>query len=80
MVSCEQVQNLEAQLEDSCVKKQLEDLQRQLELLEEEKKETEGQLLQAEKKNDELQKRGETKFTTRGRRVKGHRLDVKVAE
>lgn len=54
-----QVQNLEAQLEQSCVKEQLEALQRQLEMLEEEKKEVEGQLEEAEKKNRELEDTGE---------------------
>lgn len=58
-MGCVQVQNLEAQLEQSCVKKQLEALQRQLELLEVEKKEVEGQLEEAEKKSRELEDRGE---------------------
>lgn len=52
------MQSLEAQLEQSCVKKQLETLQRQLELLEVEKKEVEGQVEQAGKKNKELEDRG----------------------
>uniref|UniRef100_A0A3B4U344 Shootin-1 n=1 Tax=Seriola dumerili TaxID=41447 RepID=A0A3B4U344_SERDU len=51
----QKVQSLEAQLEQSCVKKQLEALQRQLELLEVEKKESEGRLERAEKKNEELE-------------------------
>ncbi|MEQ2255460.1 hypothetical protein ILYODFUR_014109 [Ilyodon furcidens] len=54
----QKVESLKAQLEESCVKKQLQDLQRQLELLEVEKKEVEGRLEQAEKKNEELEKRG----------------------
>ncbi|XP_022616109.1 LOW QUALITY PROTEIN: shootin-1-like [Seriola dumerili] len=53
----QKVQSLEAQLEQSCVKKQLEALQRQLELLEVEKKESEGRLERAEKKNEELESR-----------------------
>uniref|UniRef100_A0A3Q2TNJ9 Si:dkey-280e21.3 n=1 Tax=Fundulus heteroclitus TaxID=8078 RepID=A0A3Q2TNJ9_FUNHE len=53
----QKVQSLEAQLEASSVKKQLQDLQRQLELLEVEKKEAEGRLEQAEKKNAELEER-----------------------
>lgn len=40
------------------MKEQLEVLQRQLELLELEKKEVEGRLEQAEKKNEELESRG----------------------
>lgn len=52
------MQSLEAQFQESCVKKQLQDLQRQLELLEVEKKEVEGRLEQTEKKNEELEKRG----------------------
>uniref|UniRef100_A0A8C7YGY1 Si:dkey-280e21.3 n=1 Tax=Oryzias sinensis TaxID=183150 RepID=A0A8C7YGY1_9TELE len=55
----QKVQNLEAQLEQSCVKEHLEALQRQLELLEEEKKEVEGQLEEAQKKNRELEDTGE---------------------
>uniref|UniRef100_A0A3B4Y8Y2 Si:dkey-280e21.3 n=1 Tax=Seriola lalandi dorsalis TaxID=1841481 RepID=A0A3B4Y8Y2_SERLL len=51
----QKVQSLEAQLEQSCVKKQLEALQRQLELLEVEKKESEGRLERSEKKNEELE-------------------------
>uniref|UniRef100_A0A3Q3ELL5 Uncharacterized protein n=1 Tax=Labrus bergylta TaxID=56723 RepID=A0A3Q3ELL5_9LABR len=46
----QKVESLQAQLEQSCVKKQLEALQRQLELLEVEKKEVEGRLEQTEKK------------------------------
>lgn len=57
------MQRLEAQLEQSCVKKQLQTLQRQLDLLEEEKKEVEGQLEQAEKKNKELENRGGWRWT-----------------
>ncbi|XP_023272234.1 shootin-1-like [Seriola lalandi dorsalis] len=53
----QKVQSLEAQLEQSCVKKQLEALQRQLELLEVEKKESEGRLERSEKKNEELESR-----------------------
>uniref|UniRef100_A0A3Q1G9G8 Shootin-1 n=1 Tax=Acanthochromis polyacanthus TaxID=80966 RepID=A0A3Q1G9G8_9TELE len=53
----QKVQSLEVQLEQSCVKKQLETLQRQLELLEVEKKEVEGRLEQTEKKNEELETR-----------------------
>ncbi|XP_049898493.1 shootin-1 isoform X2 [Epinephelus moara] len=53
----QKVESLEAQLEQSCVKKQLEALQRQLELLEVAKKEVDGRLEQAEKKNEELEKR-----------------------
>uniref|UniRef100_A0A087XP83 Si:dkey-280e21.3 n=1 Tax=Poecilia formosa TaxID=48698 RepID=A0A087XP83_POEFO len=53
----QKVQSLEAQLQESGVKKQLQDLQRQLELLEVEKKEVEGRLEQTERKNEELEKR-----------------------
>lgn len=52
------MESLQAQLEQSCVKKQLEALQRQLELLEVEKKEVDGRLEKAEKKNEELENRG----------------------
>uniref|UniRef100_A0A3Q4A995 Uncharacterized protein n=1 Tax=Mola mola TaxID=94237 RepID=A0A3Q4A995_MOLML len=53
----QKVESLEAQLEQSCVKKQLEALQRQLELLEVEKKEAEGRLEESERKNEELENR-----------------------
>lgn len=56
--ACVQVQSLEAQLEQSCVKQQLEALQRQLELLEVEKKEADTRMEEAEKKNKELEDRG----------------------
>ncbi|KAG7219538.1 hypothetical protein INR49_010763 [Caranx melampygus] len=46
----QQVQSLQAQLEQSCVKKQLEALQRQLELLEVEKKEVDTRLERAERR------------------------------
>uniref|UniRef100_A0A3Q0RRI6 Uncharacterized protein n=1 Tax=Amphilophus citrinellus TaxID=61819 RepID=A0A3Q0RRI6_AMPCI len=53
----QKVQSLEEQLEQRCVKTQLEALQRQLELLEVDKKEVEGRLEQAQKKNEELEHR-----------------------
>ncbi|CAI5653191.1 unnamed protein product [Oreochromis niloticus] len=53
----QKVQSLEEQLEQSRVKTQLEALQRQLELLEVDKKEAEGRLEQALKKNEELEER-----------------------
>uniref|UniRef100_A0A3Q4H872 Shootin-1-like n=1 Tax=Neolamprologus brichardi TaxID=32507 RepID=A0A3Q4H872_NEOBR len=53
----QKVQNLEEQLEQNRVKTQLEALQRQLELLEVDKKESEGRLEQALKKNEELEEK-----------------------
>ncbi|KAK5896584.1 hypothetical protein CesoFtcFv8_009727 [Champsocephalus esox] len=53
----QKVDGLEAQMEQSCVKKQLEALQMQLELLDEAKKEVEGRLEEEEKKNEELENR-----------------------
>lgn len=57
------MESLEAQLEQSCVKQQLEELQRQLELLEVEKKEVEARVEKAEKKNEELEDRGGWRWT-----------------
>jgi len=48
--SCLQVKALEAELEECALRKQLVQLQRQLEILDEEKKETEGRLQEEEKK------------------------------
>lgn len=56
---CVKVEALEAQVEQNSVMKQVENLQRQLELLEVEKKEVDGRLEKAEKKNEELEGRGE---------------------
>lgn len=63
-----QVKALEAELEECALRKQLVQLQRQLEILDEEKKETEGRLQEEEKKNTILEKKGKIKdyFTFEG--------------
>lgn len=50
---------LEAELQEYSLKQQIAELQSQLELMEEEKRETEGCLQEVEKKNRDLEKRGE---------------------
>lgn len=52
------MQSLQLQLQQNCTEQQLEELQRQLELLEVEKKEAETRLEREEKKNRELEDRG----------------------
>ncbi|ROL47349.1 Shootin-1 [Anabarilius grahami] len=53
----DKVKALEAELEECALRKQLVQLQRQLEILDEEKKETEGRLQEEEKKNTILEKK-----------------------
>lgn len=54
-----QVKALEVELDQSALRKQLEQLQKQLELLDEEKKDTEERLQQEVKKCGDLESRGE---------------------
>jgi len=56
-----QVKALEAELEECALRKQLVHLQRQLEILDEEKKDTEGRLQEEEKKNSVLEMKGKIK-------------------
>uniref|UniRef100_A0A8C6SYY2 Si:dkey-280e21.3 n=1 Tax=Neogobius melanostomus TaxID=47308 RepID=A0A8C6SYY2_9GOBI len=59
-----QVQSLEQQLEQSALRKQLDALQKQLLLLDEEKREAESRLEQEVRRSGELQNRGETSSGT----------------
>lgn len=58
---CLQVKALETELEQCALRKQLVQLQRQLDILDEEKKETEGRLQEEEKKNSILEEKGKNK-------------------
>lgn len=62
-----QVCELQAELDDSVVKKNLESVQRQVELLEEEKKDMQGRLEQMEKDNQQLQMQSMYKHTQANR-------------
>lgn len=58
-----QVKALEAQLDECGLRKQLAQMQKQLDLLEEEKRETEVRLQEEEKKKTSLESRGEVTHT-----------------